>query len=407
MGKLKNYFGFPPDVDPKYREQVDYQLYRYVRKTYRIIHLFILGFQIIMMTSMATRPGGPFLHPRRTMYSSLYAALILVTLCAMLTDYLLHRPVRGGDRKTAALRVSCRAYVHIANIYMVLVCLWATGITLNDQLGGNGLNVFLYMTLVVAVLSVMRPWQSALLFGFNFVLLNLLLPYFPVPGGADQTFNNLMNSLAFSSMAIFLSVFFYHSKVTSEYNKIVIRDQYEQIRAANQQLHQEVLNDNLTGLRNRRYLEDVVSGRFQKSWEEQTPAACMMIDIDHFKQYNDSYGHQAGDQCLIGVARLLTRLPYLQDADKIRYGGEEFLLFFFGDSALTADEKARRLNQDLKNQEPSLEAGDIGRITISIGVHQEVPACKSRDIAHFIACADQALYEAKKSGRDRTVVYRE
>ena len=131
----------------------------------------------------------------------------------------------------------------------------------------------------------------------------------------------------------------------------------------------------------------------------------MMLDIDFFKQYNDTYGHQAGDNCLAAISHLLSRDIKTEDVCLIRYGGEEFLIFLFGESSLDANEKAEVIRSSV--EQGLYNTPDIPKrnMTISIGLYQESPM-KETDMERFIFRADQALYEAKKNGRNCVVEYK-
>lgn len=392
MIELKKYLGFP--LEKSYEELIQKRLFQNMIRSHIAFQCLIIAFQVIMMLSISLRPGGPFLKPRRTAYFSMYVILAVITLAVMLINmYLVKRQSQNH-----------RIYFRINYIYMGLLCLWSTAVTLNDQLGGNGLNVFTYTTLAVSVLTISKPWHNILIMGGNFLLLNHLLPYFPDPHGADQTFNNLMNSLFTTLLAIAISTIFYRNRIRKEYDQIIITEQYNQINDINAQLHQEVLTDKLTGLYNRRYLDDTVKNIFRKNQEEHQSAACMMIDIDYFKQYNDTYGHQAGDNCLAAVSQLFARDIRDDDACLIRYGGEEFLIFLFGDSSRDADTKAELIRSAVEQGMYHTAVVPIRDMTISIGLYQELPM-KETDMERFIFRADQALYEAKKNGRNCVFEY--
>lgn len=394
MIELKKYLGFP--LEKSYEELIQKRLFQNMIRSHIAFQCLIIAFQVIMMLSISLRPGGPFLKPRRTAYFSMYVILVVITSAVMLINmYLVKRQSHNH-----------RLYFRINYIYMGLLCLWSTAVTLNDQLGGNGLNVFTYTTLAVSILTISKPWHNILIMGGNFLLLNHLLPYFPDPHGADQTFNNLMNSLFTTLLAIAISTIFYRNRIRKEYDQIIITEQYNQINDINAQLHQEVLTDKLTGLYNRRYLEDTVKKIFRKNQEEHQSAACMMIDIDYFKQYNDTYGHQAGDNCLAAVSQLFARDIRDDDACLIRYGGEEFLIFLFGDSSRYADTKAEAIRSAVEQGMYHTAVVPIRDMTISIGLYQEFPM-KETDMERFIFRADQALYEAKKNGRNCVFEYQQ
>ncbi|WP_395014158.1 GGDEF domain-containing protein [Robinsoniella peoriensis] len=394
MIELKKYLGFP--LEKSYEEPIEKRLLQNIKRSHIAFQGLIIAFQIIMMLSISLRPGGPFYKPRRTAYFSMYVILALITLIVMVININFVKKQSPNHR----------FYFRINYFYMGFLCLWSTAVTLNDQLGGNGLTVFTYVMLTVAVLTLTKPWHNILIMGGNFLLLNYLLPYFPDPHGADQTFNNLMNSLFTTALAIAISTIFYRNRVRKEYDQIIINEQYNQINDINTQLHQEVLTDKLTGLYNRRYLDDIVKNIFRKNQEAHHCAACMMIDIDFFKQYNDTYGHQAGDNCLAAVSQLFARNIQDEDACLIRYGGEEFLIFLFGDSSRDANVKAEVIRSAAEQGMYHTPVVPKRPMTISIGLYQETPM-KETDMERFIFRADQALYEAKKHGRNCVFEYQQ
>lgn len=390
MEKLRYYLGFP--LDDEYREEVERNIEEKNYRNYLIMGIFIMISQAMMMVAISLKGGGPFTSHRRTVYFCLYAALFLVTAIMLSLKLTGHR-----------MRVHYRYSRRMNYIYLVLLCLWSTGITLNDQLGGNGLDVFSYISLTAAVFGVMTPWMSILLFGSNFVLLNALLPYFPDPSGADQTFNNLINSFYITLFAVIVGTIFYRNRILAEHDRLLIENQYRKIEEMNRKLTKEVLTDKLTGVYNRRYMDENLETAFRKS-RESGGVACLMLDIDFFKQYNDTYGHPRGDQCLVAIASLLRRETENANAAVIRYGGEEFLVFLYGNDASKAMELATRLRESVEKGQYPKEGDMEGHVTISIGVYRECPVTSS-STEQFIFRADQALYKAKTSGRNCIMEY--
>lgn len=380
-------------IAPEYQNQVKKQYSQHVYNRQLLIQVFILLSQIIMVFSISTRPGGPFLKPRRTAYFSLYILLILITLLILGIKILYRKNIEKNFNIFFKLEYG----------YMFFLCLWSTAVTLNDQLGGNGLNVFIYMTLIIAVFSVFPIWKIIILFTGNFFLLNILLPYFPVPSGANHTFNNFMNSLFITIFAIVMAVTFYYSQMREEYNKIIIQEQLQEIYEINSQLHKEVLTDNLTGVYNRKYLEDIMKNQFERNQKLQENIICMMIDIDYFKKYNDTYGHQEGDNCLIAITKFLKEKAESNNAHIIRYGGEEFLLFLFQKSCQEGMEFAKELQMEIEKNSFRESYHLKGNITISIGIYWEHQR-KNSTIEQYIKFADEALYEAKEKGRNCVVL---
>lgn len=158
--------------------------------------------------------------------------------------------------------------------------------------------------------------------------------------------------------------------------------------------------DGLTRLYNRRTFLQRAESEFERSRRYQRPLTVLMMDVDHFKDVNDTYGHEVGDRVLRVLADECRRTLRQQDVLG-RYGGEEFVAFLPETAAPVALEVAERLRKSVESLRVPVERNSI-RITLSIGI--AVLDEKDRDIAALIVSADQALYEAKQQGRNRTVV---
>jgi diguanylate cyclase (GGDEF)-like protein len=174
----------------------------------------------------------------------------------------------------------------------------------------------------------------------------------------------------------------------------------EELRIANEHLEELASLDGLTGLANRRGFDREIEQEWRRANDRHEPIALMMIDIDHFKLYNDRYGHVAGDTCLRSVAETLS-LVTLENAVLVaRYGGEEFALLLPGldlPRISSLAEEARRSIEDLFITHAE---APCGYVTISIGVESIVPRA-SQCAADLVEAADRALYAAKRCGRNR------
>jgi diguanylate cyclase (GGDEF)-like protein len=167
---------------------------------------------------------------------------------------------------------------------------------------------------------------------------------------------------------------------------------------AEDKLEELATTDALTGLRNRRKFDAEIDGEWRRAVRQKVPLALLMIDADHFKSYNDTYGHQAGDQVLVGIAICISDSIRRVGDCAARYGGEEFAVLLPGLSAAQAVGVAETIR--LKFQEWS-EGPTLA--TVSIGVASMMPAA-STDWPMLVKAADQALYAAKANGRNQTVV---
>jgi len=173
------------------------------------------------------------------------------------------------------------------------------------------------------------------------------------------------------------------------------------LRSANRQLRRLSVSDELTGLANRRHFDRCFGGEWRVAARQQYPISLIFIDIDHFKRYNDHYGHLAGDRCLqkLGEAlKLSVQRPHDLAA---RYGGEEFVILLPHTTpaeALRVAEKIRQRVHALKI--PHHYSTDAGVVTASFGVAGMVPS-QSVHPEFLLKQADSALYEAKASGRNQ------
>ena len=180
-----------------------------------------------------------------------------------------------------------------------------------------------------------------------------------------------------------------------------VAERTRDLTAANLELQRLSLSDELTCIGNRRYLDEFLEREWRRALRDRTPLAVLMLDIDHFKLYNDAYGHLAGDECLKRVAGVL-RDSIQRTADFVsRYGGEEFVVVLPASNkhgALTVAEKIRRGVADLAI--PHGQSPLDGIVTVSIGVSAIVPTPETT-AATLLASADRALYQAKAAGRNR------
>jgi diguanylate cyclase (GGDEF)-like protein len=166
-------------------------------------------------------------------------------------------------------------------------------------------------------------------------------------------------------------------------------------------LRNQSIRDPLTGLFNRRYLEETLEREIRRAERNRGALGVVMIDLDHFKQFNDTYGHDAGDMLLRELGRLLESSIRGGDV-ACRYGGEEFLLILPGADAETTRQRAEQLRESVKHLFVSHRGQSIGSVTLSGGVAAFPDHGTTGDA--LVQAADAALYRAKGDGRDRVVV---
>ncbi|NJM86713.1 MAG: diguanylate cyclase [Hydrococcus sp. RU_2_2] len=177
------------------------------------------------------------------------------------------------------------------------------------------------------------------------------------------------------------------------------------LQKVNQELESLSCIDSLTGVANRRRFDRSLEQEWQRMMREQQPLSLIFCDVDHFKKYNDRYGHQAGDRCLQQVAKAI-QASLLRAGDlAVRYGGEEFAVILPNTDAGGAIEVAKRIKSQLANLQIVQDNLSLGKyVTASLGVASLIPTSQNEP-EFLIAQADKALYQAKEQGRDRFVVF--
>jgi len=178
--------------------------------------------------------------------------------------------------------------------------------------------------------------------------------------------------------------------VTEVFNDMVAR-----LRESRRELERLSITDDLTTLFNRRYVMEALANEVRRARRLEHPFTLLMLDVDHFKEYNDAYGHLAGDAALARVATILKEST--RDVDcAARYGGEEFVVLLPETEAAGATETAQRIQARLARDE---QVG--GKLTLSVGVAQFPEDGESPE--ELLAGADAALYQAKREGRNRVL----
>jgi diguanylate cyclase (GGDEF)-like protein/PAS domain S-box-containing protein len=169
-----------------------------------------------------------------------------------------------------------------------------------------------------------------------------------------------------------------------------------------QKLTEQSTRDSLTGLLNRRFMEETLRATVARAKRTGEPLAVVMLDIDHFKRLNDTFGHQVGDEALRVVSRIIQKSVRAEDV-ACRYGGEEFMLIMPGATLAVATARAESLRRSISQVDLNHVALGIKGITVSAGVAPY--SARTLNEVTLIAAADEALYTAKKTGRNRVVKY--
>ena len=190
------------------------------------------------------------------------------------------------------------------------------------------------------------------------------------------------------------------------YNLSVTKSELE---VANSELYRLANSDGLTQVANRRRFNEYLDQKWQQLAFEEAELSLILCDIDFFKKYNDTYGHQAGDACLQQVAKAIVEAvnysagEVLEETLVARYGGEEFVIILPRTTPETAVNIAEQIRVWVKNLEIEHLQSHVGCVTLSLGVASTFPRSHTAQ-KDLIAAADRALYQAKDKGRDRVIL---
>ena len=192
--------------------------------------------------------------------------------------------------------------------------------------------------------------------------------------------------------------------ITKPFNAAVVRARVRSqltIKRQADAMRELSLTDSLTGVANRRSFNDTMDSEWRRCARDGVPMALIMADIDHFKDYNDTYGHQAGDLCLQQVSAALRRCAVRPPDLLARYGGEEFIVLLPQETRDGAEVVAQRILDEVRALHIPHARSSVGPyVTVSLGMASVMPT-EGMDASTLIRAADALLYRAKHTGRDK------
>lgn len=207
--------------------------------------------------------------------------------------------------------------------------------------------------------------------------------------------------LAFAHSTWMRAILLSETRTALRHTETELRAQLQENQALQERLRQQANRDSLTGLYNRHFLEDNFARELARCDRDGNTLSVLLIDLDRFKEINDTWGHPAGDGVLVQVARLL--LDNARATDIVcRYGGEEFLLVLPNTPLAAAQHKAEELRRRFESTEVAFGAQHIPvRISVGVATYPD----HAGNVAELLARGDSALYRAKHSGRNRVVSF--
>lgn len=347
----------------------------------------IVGFQLYNIGYALFYTDGRLHTMASRVYTVLYTILLLASLGCFCV--LRHLKKRFPENAREVLRWQLG--------YCAFLLLWGVCITVYDQRVSENISVYLVLALSIAVLAHLTPIQAVLTYGVCQLLLYVFLPTFK--DSVKDSYGEYVNLTIMSLMCVFICLYrYYYDRKSYLYQQIIVEK--------NSHLEYLANRDVLTGLRNRRFLENEMDGLYGQSMDQKAFVTFMMLDVDSFKSYNDRYGHPQGDECLRRIGWRITQELDGTREYLIRYGGEEFLYIGFGVDRREAEQKGERFNRIIRELVIGPSDREPMGITVSIGLYttggKDIPRESWTDC---VDKADKALYMAKKAGKDRCVCF--
>jgi diguanylate cyclase (GGDEF)-like protein len=211
----------------------------------------------------------------------------------------------------------------------------------------------------------------------------------------------LVGAIALSLAVLFLIlVLLFRTRNEGKRLEVLVQKRTAEINEQRKLLEYLSLTDQLTGLPNRRNFDMRLDIEWRIAIREKQEISFLMLDIDHFKDYNDGYGHLQGDEVLFMIAKIIEHALKRPGDFVARWGGEEFAVLLSNTDASGALKIAESIRADVENMNVSLSNGVTAKLTVSIGVSTQIPEPDS-SLDDFISAADKELYRAKGTGRNR------
>ncbi len=329
------------------------------------------------------------------MYLIFCALLFAVMLC-----YLIYFSVIGKNpEKNAGL-------IHVGAVsFAVLFLFGSAALSLLDRFQFGQMAIYTGGIMLSVLLFYIPP---RILIPLCLLVHTLFITgLFVVQDSPELRFTNILVSTAVLILSLVTSWNVYNGRLEYFRRRAQIESKNRELTKLNQELQEANLElekrsatDALTGLNNRRMFEEVISKEWERCKRYSITLSVIMMDVDHFKCFNDHYGHQIGDHCLHQIGMLLTKTVRFASDIAARYGGEEFIIALPYTDSEKAAALAERIRSEVERLKIDHEASHVAdHVTVSLGVSTTIPG-EHNSPDELIYAADMALYEAKDKNRN-------
>ncbi|MDC7232949.1 MAG: GGDEF domain-containing protein [Spirochaetales bacterium] len=338
-----------------------------------VITIMILMVGVLLIQNQIAR--NPQIEEYDHFYTIIYSLILTTGVLYLLLSRILKVSLSDRIRKSFFI------------LFLYILTLLFMGLTYFDLHFGNELSGYLIILMFLSTMVWLKTKEFAFISTFVFFL--LMLSYLIIHEFMNIGLHQIVQGTIYYCLAWVLHLSTSSVRIENFLNRITMEQQYEM-------LENESATDPLTGLYNRRSLKGEVQKELSRSERSGTFFCILILDIDHFKKVNDSYGHSTGDDVLKELSTILRNSVRLSDM-VFRYGGEEFIILL----PETLIDDAASLGERIREKVENYSFSGVRRtVTVSGGISQSMPD-SSMDL--LIQKADRRLYQAKKSGRNKII----
>lgn len=384
---------FFPSIEDGYKEEFKTEMFKINIYRGNITAVMFIVLELLsLLLSIAIKKQKIYKYPNICYLISYIAMIIVMFFFLSLFKFL---------SKKDTYKKSTMSTVNLT--FPGFILLWSICISLIDQLSSGQVIVYTVTAMAISIAPILEPIDIFIIYFIGQVIFIICLPLFQK--SQHLLFGNYLNASTFSIVFFVISRMLYTSKINDFRNKKIIKENNIKLNdinmkllAANGKLEKLAETDSLTKIFNRRKCDEVLYQEWSNCKKLSIPLTVIMIDLDHFKIINDTYGHQAGDYVLKEVSKVIK--DNLRNSDFVgRFGGEEFLIILPNTKIQIGYEIAESIRSKISN----LKLAYSGmRVTISAGAKELSKNINSE--IELLKAADTALYRAKEKGRNRVEI---
>lgn len=394
LHKIKEWLFFQIPFDNRLDFEIEIRCNNIVRS--KVTSIFFITMELILIPLfVVSKKSALFIYP-----NYIYLMMYFIMIAAMCFYLFAFSKIKNT--------VEDKGKYHLCvTSFSVFLLAWCASVTLLDQLSSGQITIYGIATICLAIFPLFHTRILLPIYLSVHIPFLILLPIFQK--SSDILFDNSFNSTVCIIISLIISRYLFKTKMDDFMNKAIIEDKNrvliqlnEKLSKANEQLEQLSITDSLTGLLNRRKFDEISSLQWDISQQHAIPVSIIMLDIDLFKQYNDHFGHQVGDECLLQITKAISKSLRSSTDYAARYGGDEFIIILSHTGLEQAYHIAERLRKSI--EELRIPMGNENEyVTVSIGICGTIPVA-DHNVLELISAADRALYQAKSQNRNNSVV---